>query len=102
MSDYDEYIAGIRRRLGDPACLMCGDDSPKALESIDRYDAEVEGVHLCWRCCDFAATAYARSHGGMPPDAFSPVPRFVKAVLIFAVSAASVKFCAKAGAMNRN
>lgn len=81
MSDYDEYIAGIRRRLGDPACLMCGDDSPKALESIDRYDAEVEGVHLCWRCCDFAATAYARSHGGMPPDAFSPVPRpaYVKA-----------------------
>lgn len=71
-NDYADYIAGVRQRLSEPVCLMCGDDSDQAMEAIDRYNAEVEGVHLCWRCCDFAATAYCRSHGGAPPDASTP------------------------------
>jgi 5-methylcytosine-specific restriction endonuclease McrA len=67
---YAEYAAGVRRRLDNPACLMCGDDSDKAMEWLDKYNSYVEGVLLCARCCGFAATAYVRAHGGAPPDAF--------------------------------
>lgn len=69
------YAASVRKRLGDPSCLMCGDDSDAAMEWIDAYDREVEGVFLCARCCDFAATAYVRRHGGVPPDLSQPRER---------------------------
>jgi hypothetical protein len=72
---YAAYADSVRRRLSNPSCLMCGDASDKAMEAIDGYDREVEGVHLCWRCCNFAATAYARKHGGLPPDIYVEVDR---------------------------
>lgn len=67
---YKAYAASVRKRLNDPVCLMCGDDSDSAMEAIDGYDREVEAVHLCWKCCNFAATAFARKHGGLPVDAY--------------------------------
>lgn len=68
---YHAYAESVRRRLNSPKCLMCGADDDKAMEWIDTYNREVEGVHLCAKCCDFAATAYIRRHG-IPPDALTP------------------------------
>jgi len=72
---YAAYAASVRRRLDNPSCLMCGDDSDKVMEWLDKYNSYVEGVLLCPRCCDFAATAYVRAHGGPPPGAFEPTER---------------------------
>ncbi len=74
---YASYIASVRDRLDNPVCLMCGDESDSTIEQIDAYDREVEGVHLCTRCCDFAATAFIWRHGGPPLDTRQPRMRMV-------------------------
>jgi hypothetical protein len=64
--EYREYAEDVRRRLGNPACKMCGADDDKAMEWIDAYNREVEGVILCSRCCQMAAEAFALKHGDLP------------------------------------
>jgi 5-methylcytosine-specific restriction endonuclease McrA len=63
----EQYAAmadGVRRRLGNPSCLMCGNDSDNAMEWIDAYNREVAGVLLCSKCCNMAWEAHERKHGG--------------------------------------